>query len=52
MNSKRGKFMRRMVVVSPPSSASMLFAGRFSGGAAVITLRMLWKNFCSDDQVV
>ena len=52
MNSKRGKFMRRMVVVSPPSFASMLFVGRFSGGAAVITLRMLWKNFCSDDQVV
>jgi hypothetical protein len=52
MNSKREKFMRRMVVVSPPSFASMLFVGRFSGGAAVITLRMLWKNFCSDDQVV
>ena len=52
MNSKRGKFMRRMVVVSPTSFASMLFAGRLSGGAAVITLRMLRKNFCSDDQVV
>ena len=34
MNGKRGKFMRRMVVVSPRSVASMLSAGRFSGGAA------------------
>ena len=52
MNSKRGKFMRRMGVVSPPSFASMLFAVSLNGGAAVITLRMLWKNFCSDDQAV
>ena len=44
--------MRRMVVVSPPSFASMLLAGRLSGGAAVITSRILWNNFGSDDQVV
>jgi hypothetical protein len=52
MNSKKGKFTRGIVIVSPSSFASMLFAGRLSGGPAAIILRMLGKNFCSDGQVV